>query len=166
MMRNVSGICNKIGRRVEEKLRYIVFLAVLFTFCSTSAQDITALLTEMSESWSTLDVARLNSEIEKWVSDGRSWTNSPLMLNLHLFGDDLDAKILAFLKEKNRTEGVDTTRIVYVSDSLLDDSVRGKWHEVLYVKLSDGTWRVVGGRVAYRCWRLEDQERFQRELCP
>ena len=94
-------------------------------FCSASAQDITALLTEAPSSRSTLDVSKLNSQIEGWISDGRSWTKSSLMLTLHLFGDDLDARSLTFLEEKNRTEGADTTRIVYVSDSLLDDSVRG-----------------------------------------
>jgi len=147
-------------------MRYLIFLTVLLTFCSASSKDITTLLTEAPASWSALDVSKLNSQIESWVSDGRSWTKSPLMLTLHLFGDDLDARSLTFLEEKNRTESADTTRIVYVSDSLLDDSVRGEWREMLYVKLPDGTWRVIMGRVAYRCWRSEDQEKFQKDLCP
>ena len=114
----------------------------MIVFCSASAQDITALLTEAPTSWSALDVSKLNSRIERWVAAGESWTRNPLKLTLQLFGDDLDARTLGFLEEKNRTEGADITRIVYVTDSLLDDSARGEWHEVLYVRLPDSTWRV------------------------
>ena len=118
------------------------------------------------ESWAELDLVELNGRLEEAVLSDAEWPSSPLQSTLHLFGGDSEAQAVVIEEMKNRVEGADSTTVVMVRDGFLDDSVRGDWHEVVFERQTDGTWRVAEARVAYRCRRGENTSVFQGDLCP
>ena len=67
---------------------------------------------------------------------------------------------------KNRVEGADSATVVMIRDGFQDDSVRGDWHEVVFERQPDGTWRIAEARVAYRCRRGENISVYQGDPCP
>ena len=118
------------------------------------------------ESWAVLDVVELNGRLELAVLSGEGWPSSPLQSTLKLFGDDTDAQAVVIEEMKNRVEGADSATVVMIRDGFLDDSVRGDWHEVVFGRQSDGTWRITEARLAYRCRRGENTSAYQGDLCP
>ena len=118
------------------------------------------------ESWAELDLVELNGRLEKAVLSDEEWPSSPLQSTLHLFGGDSDAQAVVIEEMKNRVEGADSTTVVMVRDGFLDDSVRGDWHEVVFERQPDGTWRIAEARVAYRCRRGENTSVYQGDMCP
>jgi len=118
------------------------------------------------ESWSEISIATLNSRLELAVSSGAEWPSSPLQSTLEFFGDDLGAQAVVIEEMKNRIEGADSATVMMIRDGFLDDSVRGDWHEVVFKRQKDGTWRVASARVAYRCRRGENTSVYQGNLCP
>ncbi len=118
------------------------------------------------ESWAELDLAVLNGQLEKAVLSGEEWPSSPLQSTLQLFGDDTGAQAVVVEEMKNRVEGADSVSVVMIRDGFLDDSVRGDWHEVVFGRQTDGTWKVTEARVAYRCRRGEKTSVYQGGLCP
>jgi len=118
------------------------------------------------ESWAELDLGELNGRLEKAVLSGEEWPFSPLQSSLQLFGGDTDAQAVVIEEMKNRVEGADSATVVMIRDGFLDDSVRGDWHEVVFGRQADGTWRVTEARVAYRCRRGDNTSVYQGELCP
>ena len=122
--------------------------------------------TPIPASWTIVDPSQFNAQIDSAVSAGDQWPHSPVMATLHLLGGDEETRVVTLEAEKNRGEDADSTTVVYVRDGFLDDSVRGDWYEILYLRQSDETWRVSEVRVAYRCWRGENTETYRAELCP
>ena len=118
------------------------------------------------ESWAVLDLAEINARLDAAVADGAEWPSSPLQSTLQLFGDDSDTQAFVLEEIKNRVEGADSTTVVMIRDGFLDDSVRGDWHEVVFGRQADGTWRVAEARVAFRCRRGENTSEYQGEPCP
>ena len=118
------------------------------------------------ESWAELDLGELNGRLEKAVLSGEEWPFSPLQSSLQLFGGDTDAQAVVIEEMKNRVEGADSATVVMIRDGFMDDSVRGDWHEVVFGRQADGTWRVTEARVAYRCRRGDNTSVYQGELCP
>lgn len=117
-------------------------------------------------SWVALDTSELNAAIDAAISADADWPSSALMATLQLIGGYVDSRIVVIEEEKNRGENPDSTTVVYIRDGFLGDSVRGDWHELLYWRLSDGTWRVSEARYAWRCWRGENVEDYRVEPCP
>jgi hypothetical protein len=108
----------------------------------------------------------LNGRLEKAVLSDEGWPSSPLQSTLQLFGDDTDAQAVVVEEMKNRVEGADSATVEMIRDGFLDDSVRGDWHEVVFERQTDGTWRVAEARVAFRCRRGENTSVYQGEFCP
>ena len=147
-------------------MRYFV-LGMLFLAVSTaSAGSLSEQLQGTPASWATLDTNLLNVKIEEAIAAEDSWPRSPLLVTLYLVGGDEDTRALVLEEEKNRGEGADSTKVVCIRDGLLDDSVRGDWHEFKLKRLADGTWRVSAAKVAYRCWRSGDEDVYQEKPCP
>ena len=146
-------------------MRYIGLVALLvLTACSASTDNHSERQPPIS--WAEVDVESLNALVEKAVAAEEPWTASPLLSVIHLLGGDTDARSVVFEETKNRGEGADEAAITCIRDGLMDDSVRGIWHEVVMRRSPDGTWRVSEARAAYRCWRAEDREVFQGSPCP
>lgn len=87
-------------------------------------------------------------------------------MTVELFGADTDKRALWLSEEANRGEAPDTVVVIMVRDGLVDDSVRGDWHRVVYRRQGDGSWRVHDLRRAYRCWRGHHLEAFGSKSCP
>lgn len=117
-------------------------------------------------SWAIVDPAELNAQLDTAVSAGDQWPLSPIVATLQLLGGYQETRVVTLKAEKSGGEDADSTTVVYVRDGFLDDSVRGDWHEILYTRLSDGTWRVSEARVAHRCWRGENTETYRADRCP
>jgi hypothetical protein len=117
------------------------------------------------ESWESLDVGPLNAAIEEAIAAGDSRTSAPLQLVLDLLGGDLEARNLTLRQEYNRAEAPDSVRVILARDGLLDDSVRGDWHEFVLYQMPDRTWRVAEARRAVRC-RRPDTGDYQSGPCP
>jgi len=118
------------------------------------------------ESWTKLDLVKINGRLDMAVLSEEEWPSSPLQSTLQLFGDDSDTQAMVIEEMKNRVEGADSATVVMIRDGFLDDSVRGDWHEVVFERQPDGTWRVAEARVAYRCRRGENTSEYQGEPCP
>jgi len=148
-------------------LRYNLFLGFLIV-CAGCAQagSRPEFAQAPPESWTELDLVELNGRLDRAVLSDEGWPSSPLQSTLQLFGDDTDAQAVVLEEIKNRVEGADSATVVMIRDGFLDDSVRGDWHEVVFVRQPDGTWRVAEARVAYRCRRGENTSVYQGDFCP
>lgn len=147
-------------------MRYMIFIILIMLASSASSASLKGLLQGEPESWTILDTKTLDARVKAAVDANKDWTRSPLLLTLQLLGDDIDTQSLVIDEVKNRVEGADSTRIVYIRNGFLDDSVRGDWHEVDLRRLSDDTWRVAALRVAMRCWRSDNSDVYQNKPCP
>ncbi len=148
-------------------LKFILFLGLLIV-CSGCSQagSRPEFARTPPESWAELDPVKLNGRLDKAVLSDEGWPSSPLQSTMQLFGDDTDAQATVIEEMKNRLEGADSATVVMIRDGFLDDSVRGDWHEVVFERQTDGTWRIAEARVAYRCRRGENTSVYQRDLCP
>ena len=117
------------------------------------------------ESWESLDVGPLNAAIEEAIATGDSRASSPLLVVLDLLGGDMEARHLSLRQDYNRAEAPDSAYVVLARDGLLDDSVRGDWHELILHQVPDGTWRVAEARRAVRC-RRPDTKSYRSGPCP
>ena len=151
-------------------IRFLLLAVLIFSVgCAQTgpqADSIAEFSQAPPESWAELDLAEINSRVDMAVSSKEGWPSSPLQSTLQLFGDDTDAQAVVIEEMKNRVEGADSVTVLMVRDGFLDDSVRGDWHEVVFGRQTDGTWRVVEARVAYRCRRGENTSVYQGDLCP
>jgi hypothetical protein len=125
----------------------------------------TDLLRAEVESYELVDIGGLNERIEAGIESGADWPTSPLAATIELLGGDTDTRRLSVTERKNRGEGADTTVVVIVRDGFLDDSIRGDWHRIVYVRQPDMTWRVREARRAFRCWRGHHLTSFSESWC-
>ena len=146
-------------------MRWLVVGVLLLTGCAASPPDAANPMDVVVESWESVDVAELNAQIDEGIAVGAAWPTSPLAMTVELFGGDVDTRSLALTEQLNRGEGADTTVVFMVRDGLLDDSVRGDWHRIVYRRLPDWTWRVHEVRRAFRCWRGHHLETFSSSWC-
>lgn len=147
-------------------MKYL-FLGLLVVFAGCAQADSRPEFARTPpESWAGLDPVELNGRLEKAVLSGQEWPSSPLQSTLQLLGDDTGAQALVIEEMKNRVEGADSVTVVMIRDGFLDDSVRGDWHEVVFERQQDGTWRVAEARVAYRCRRGENTSVYRGDPCP
>ena len=148
-------------------LRFNRLLGLLFVFAGCAqAGSRPEFAQTPPESWAELDLEELNARLDMAVLSDKGWPASPLQSTLQLFGDDTDAQAVVVEEMKNRVEGADSATVELIRDGFLDDSVRGDWHEVVFERQPDGTWRVAEARVAYRCRRGENTSVYQGDLCP
>jgi hypothetical protein len=147
-------------------MRYFVLGILFLAVCTASAGSLSEQLKSAPVSWTTLDASLLNVRIEEAIIAEYSWPQSPLLVTLYLVGGDEDTRSLVLEEVKNRGEGADLTKVVCIRDGLLDDSVRGDWHEFNLRRLPDNTWRVSDAIVAYRCRRLDNTDVYQERPCP
>lgn len=143
-------------------------LGFLFAFFPAIAFSLppTDLLATPPESWKQLEVRPLNNLIEEAVAARSDWPISPLEIAIRLTGGDAEVRELVIWEKKNRGEGADQVTVACVRDGLLDDSVRGVWHEIVLLHQPDSTWRVGSAKAAYRCWRSSDSVAFGDFDCP
>jgi hypothetical protein len=135
-------------------MRYLVILLLLAAACAQlPLHNDSDPMNVSVASWKPLDVAPLNQAIEEAVAGGELETSTPLLIVFDLVGGDREALIFALEQEYNRAEQPDSVRVTVVRDGLLDDSVRGDWHEFRLYRMADGTWRVAQARRAVRCRR-------------
>ena len=147
-------------------MRFFIFGILFLAACAASEGSLSGQVQSTPDSWVTLDANLLNVRIEKAIAAEESWPQSPLLVTFYLVGGDEDTRSLILEEIKNRGEGADATKVVCLRDGLLDDSVRGDWHEINLRRFPDGTWRVSDARVAYRCWRSGDSDVYQERPCP
>ncbi|RLA09884.1 MAG: hypothetical protein DRQ60_03175 [Gammaproteobacteria bacterium] len=145
---------------------YVLGAALLLAACVPSGSNTFGHLQSVPQSWATLDVKELNEQVAAGVVAKEAWPRSPLQLVLHLFGGDVEVQSLSLKEMKNRSEGADATKIVWIRGGFLDDSVSGDWHEVDLRRLADGSWRINSARIAYRCRRATNPDEYQNKLCP
>lgn len=155
-------------RQIERKfgMRYFVLGILFLAACSASGGSLSEELRGAPASWAILDADSLNVSIEEAIAAGDSWPRSPILVTLYLVGGDDDIRSLVLEEVKNRAEGADLTKVVCIRDGLLDDSVRGDWHEFNLNRLADSTWRVSDARASYRCWRSDNTDEYQESPCP
>ncbi len=146
-------------------MRWLMIGLLLAAGCAASRRQAPNPLDAVVESWEQMDAAPLNASIEDAVRVGASWPASPLEITVQLFGSDEDTRSVVLSEEKNRAEGADTTVVVAVRDGFLDDSIRGYWERVVYVRTADRTWRVHDARRACRCWRGHHTGTFSSHPC-
>jgi hypothetical protein len=150
----------------DEVMMRHLFLGLLFILAGCAQADSRPEFARTPPvSWAELDLVELNGRLEKAVLSDEGWPSNPLQSTLQLFGDDTEAQAVVVEEMKNRVEGADSVTVVMIRDGFLDDSVRGDWHEVVFERQTDGTWRVVEARVAYRCRRGENTSVYQSEFC-
>jgi hypothetical protein len=147
-------------------MRFLVLGVLFLASCAAASSDLSERLQNEPTSWATLDTEPLNERVEMAVAGEEPWPRSPLLVTLHLIGADDDARELVLEEIKNRGEGADSTKVVCIRDGLLDDSVRGDWHEFDLKRLPDGTWRVSTAKAAYRCRRSSDTDVYEERPCP
>jgi hypothetical protein len=117
-------------------------------------------------SWQDLAPEGLNRRIAAADAADTAWPASPLQIAVHLFGGDQEAQVVTLTAAKNRAESADSTSISYRREGLLDDAVRGVWHEAQLGRQTDGTWRIVRARVAFWCRHSADAAGYQADPCP
>ena len=146
-------------------MRWLMIGLLLVAGCAASRPEVSNPLDVVVESWEQMDAAPLNARIDEAVKAGASWPESPFEITVELFGSDVDTRSVVLREEKNRAEAADTTVVVAVRDGFLDDSIRGYWEWVMYVRLPDRTWRVHEARRAYRCWRRHHTGTYSSHWC-
>ncbi len=147
-------------------MRFLLLGILFLASCAAAPGDLSERLQNEPASWATLDAAPLNKRVEEAVARQEPWPRSPLLVTLHLVGGDEDTRELVLKEIKNRGEGADSSKVVCIRDGLLDDSVRGDWHEFHLKRLPDGTWRVSEAKAAFRCWRSSDSDVYEARPCP
>jgi hypothetical protein len=148
-------------------LRFNLFLGLLIVCAGCAQADSRPEFARTPpESWTELDLEELNARLDRAVLSDEGWPSSPLQSTLQIFGDDTDAQAVVVEEMKNRVEGADSATVEMIRDGFLDDSVRGDWHEVVFERQPDGSWRIAEARVAYRCRRGENTSVYQGDLCP
>lgn len=147
-------------------MRWVLIPVILLAGCAPRQMPVIRAPEVRVESWEQLGVASLNARIAAGQTNAARWVRSPLRMTVELFGADTDKRALWLSEEANRGEAPDTVVVIMVRDGLVDDSVRGDWHRVVYRRQGDGSWRVHDLRRAYRCWRGHHLEAFGSKSCP
>lgn len=124
------------------------------------------------ESYDLLPVDEANAMVEHAAGSGEAWPMQPVMIAVEFLSarsgghPPFDASSVSLTQERPRGEAPDSAVVTVVVEGLLDDSVRGVWHQLVMEPAEDGPfWQLREARVAYRCWR-GSSEAYSRDLCP
>ena len=118
------------------------------------------------ESWEVVDTMPLNEQIDDAANAGFEWPKSALSVMLIILEGDEDTRRLTLSQVANTGEVPDEISFVMIRDGLLDDSVRGDWHQAILYRQDDGTWRLHELHRAFRCYRGESLDQYSGDVCP
>ena len=144
-----------------------IFLVSLFFCCTPPAERFSSSTKQQVsvESFQLIDAASFNDSIAAAFQEGHSWPLDPIRVAQEYLVSP-GPRSVRIGREDDSGEGPDSTTVTVLEDGYLDDSVRGRWTEFRQVRMTDGTWRIVEVRRAYRCWRGQHRDSFSKEPCP
>jgi hypothetical protein len=165
-----AGDCinNKNGNppKDDEKCELLVYSTNIHTQLKENTAKAKPISSQSKpQSFIVLNPSSYNHAIIKAVAQGKAWTRSPLLLTLHLVGDDAETRSVSIDVIKNSADSANVAKVIYARDGFLDDATQGDWYEISLIRLADGTWRIETLHQAFKCWRSKNTEVYQDEMC-
>ena len=118
------------------------------------------------DSHQEIAVRDYNKQIFSAIASGETWPQNPMLLVVRLFRLGGDAQYSSVVSESSGGEAPTSMTFTVMMDGLLDDSIRGIWNEIQLERSLEGNWHLDSLKVAYRCWRGCNQNRYSERLCP
>lgn len=79
----------------------------------------------------------------------------------------LDSEFIPYIKIEQSSDKVESPKkvtVILVVDNLLDDSIKGIWYKIVFIKALDNNWIISSIDQAIKCWKNKKQI-FQKESC-
>lgn len=112
-----------------------------------------------------IDTSDLNLKIITAANNGEEWVKSAAMVGARLAGEFEEARSRKMYWEASSGEGFDQFKLTIETDGFLDDSVRGEKVIMEFKRESDGVWKVVSAKKAWRCWAGRGHEDYSAVPC-
>lgn len=119
------------------------------------------------QSYEIEDPSEFNKQIISEIeTTGDPWSFQPLYLTTrYLQGITGTAFIKQEIPPEEGREFPNKIVVTAIQDCYFDDSVRGEWAEILFIRYGDA-WLIENVKRAYLCYRGDNTDSFQKEPCP
>ncbi len=151
---------------IELPLRWLrpLVRAAVFGFIVWAGAASVVAETGPVESFEELDMAPFERSIRQAAADGAPWVEDPLQMALAFVGP-FEGRSQSITRRNDSSEAPGHVEIIVVEDGYLDDSVRGAWYRLLFVRDSRGAWTIEAAYRAWRCWPRRGHDSFSKEPC-